>query len=387
MSLSRKISALATVAALSLAAFSASAQTYSVVYNFTYQGWRPWAALIQDQNGNLWGTTWSAKSNFDSGTVYSLNPTTGVGTVVHNFGENSFPSGLLDKNGIFWGTTSTEVFQLNPGTGRVKTVHVFKYADGPSGGLMQDTNGNIWGTAGDTVFELTPNAKGTMWTYRVVHSFCTPNCTDGVPSGGLMQDASGNIWGTTLTGGANSNCFGGANGCGTVFEIAANGTYSVVYSFGASSTDGADPKGPLMQDSNGNIWGTTVYGGGGNCTNQNYNPGCGTVFEIAANGTYSVVHGFAGGTTDGIQPNGGLIQDTNGNVWGTTAAGGPGGNGTVFEIAANGTYSVVHSYGGAGGATPEAGLMQDTNGNLWGTTAAGGVPPNYGYGTVFEITP
>lgn len=414
------------VAALSLVAVSASAATYSVVYSFgalkTGDGQGPQSSLIQASDGNLWGTTTSGGAyavpfGSASGTIYSLNPTTGTETVRYSYKSDANPlSGLLQSNlGGLWGTTNGDgryqsgtVFRISPRSGGPVTLHTFgnsSNSDGimPSGNLIRDKKGFLWGTtegggansstacaellynrtlgtAGcGTVFKLLGLGGGG---YRIVHNF-SANSTDGfVPFAGLMQDTNGNFWGTTAAGGGGSCTWGQSTiiGCGTVFEITANGTYSVVHAFANDGVDGANSAAPLIQDTNGNIWGTTQSGGAF---------GAGTVFKIATNGTYSIVYSFAGSSTDGFFPSTGLMQDTNGDIWGTTSVGGTGGYGTVFEIARDGTYSVVHNFDDgsttfADGDNPEAGLMQDTNGNIWGTTYGGGTGGN---GTVFEITP
>lgn len=151
----------------------------------------------------------------------------------------------------------------------------------------------------------------------------------------------------------------------------AAGTETVLYSFGGDKTDGMWPLGRLVMDSAGNLYGTTsatTFAGGIN--------NLGTVFEISATGTETILHSFAGGTTDGAQPDAGLIMDSAGNLYGTTADGGTYGAGTVFKISANGTETVLYSFAGGttDGAQPEAGLIMDSTGNLYGTTRSGGGP-------------
>lgn len=404
-------------AAFSIATISASAATYSLVYSFgatSIDAQGPQAGLMLDNTGKLWGTT-NGGGIHGYGAIFSINPATGVETVVYSdpYGQSdeySTISGLMqDKKGYIWGTVETgpyargrlngAMFRLSPVKGKIGLWRNFGRFPGdgsdPQAGLMEDKNGSIWGTTAsggtNTTCVLTgiPGC-GTVfkWArngYFIVHSFGASS-TDGVyPQSGLMQDANGNIWGTTPGGGTSPDSLCGNYGCGIVFEIAANGTYSIVHNFGANDTDGAGPVAGLMQDPNGNIWGTTEGGGAF---------GDGTVFEIAINGTYSVVHSFGGpANADGANPFGGLIQDKNENIWGTTNEGGVGndcgaGNcGTVFEIAANGTYSVVYNFDpfpGGDGWGPSAGLALDASGNIWGTTSEGG---KFGDGTVFEITP
>ena len=209
----------------------------------------------------------------------------------------------------------------------------------------------------------------------VLHTFQGGSSDGASPFAGLIMDSSGNLYGTTEN--------GGASGLGTVFELVnASGTYSqkVLHSFNRS--DGANPSAGLIMDSSGNLYGTTQNGG----TN-----GFGTVFELVnSSGTYSekVLHSFTNSNGDGASPFAGLIMDTSGNLYGTTAGGGTGGTGTVFSlINTSGTYGenlllVFGSSCGGNGSSPEAGLIMDSSGNLYGTTLSG----VKNVGTVFELT-
>ncbi|HTT81978.1 MAG TPA: choice-of-anchor tandem repeat GloVer-containing protein, partial [Rhizomicrobium sp.] len=145
------------------------------------------------------------------------------------------------------------------------------------------------------------------------------------PWAGLVEDASGNLYGTTYNGGS---------GYGNVFMLATDGTLTDLHDF-AGGGDGGYPRGDLVFDASGNLYGTTY----GNNSND------GTVFEIAADGTYSVLYGFAGGS-DGAHPAAGLLVDQAGDLYGTTYYGGNSNNGTVFEVASDGTESVLHQFGG-----------------------------------------
>jgi uncharacterized repeat protein (TIGR03803 family) len=213
-----------------------------------------------------------------------------------------------------------------------------------------------------------------------LYSFCSqPGCADGAdPTPGLIQATDGNFYGTTDLGGG-GNC---SHGCGTVFKITPSGTLTTLHSF--DDADGGYPLAGLMQATDGNFYGTTLEGGASsNCGSY----GCGTVFKITPSGTLTTLHSFD--STDGANPEAGLVQATDGNFYGTTAAGGGSGNcaygcGTVFKITPGGTLTTLHSFSGADGANPEAGLVQATDGNFYGTTLEGGA---YGYGTVFKITP
>jgi uncharacterized repeat protein (TIGR03803 family) len=211
-----------------------------------------------------------------------------------------------------------------------------------------------------------------LGTERILYSFGA-SATDGVaPYAGLIMDRAGNLYGTTVDGGANGLYDG------TVFKISTDGTETTLYSFGANVTDGWEP-GPnadLIMDSAGNLYGTTEYGGANGC-------GCGTVFKIDAAGTETILHSF-GGSPDGGEPYAGLIMDSAGNLYGTTMHGGANGGGTVFKLDAAGTETILYSFGAnnTDGLQPLTGLVMDRAGNLYGTTYEGG----YGNGTVFKVS-
>lgn len=260
-----------------------------------------------------------------------------------------------------------------------KTLVSFNGTEGanPAYSLLQGSDGNVYGTTeyggadgAGTVFKITPKGKLTT-----LYSFCSQsNCTDGaLPLAELIEATNGNFYGTTFE--------GGAKGYGTVFEITAAGKLTTLYSFCAKTgcTDGAYPYGAgVVQATNGSFYGTT-YGGGAH--------GYGTVFEITAAGKLTTLHSFAGYPSDGESPIAGLAQ-ANGNFYGTTFNGGTNNGGTVFEITPKGKLTTLYSFCSqkncTDGVYPEAGLVQATNGNFYGTTYGGGIT---NYGTVFEITP
>ena len=273
------------------------------------------------------------------------------------------------------------------------TLFSFNYTDGAysEAELVQATNGNLYGTTGGggangnygTVFKITPS--GTLTT---LYSFCSQSgCTDGSnPYAGVVQATNGDFYGTTGYGGA--NC--APTGCGTIFKMTPSGTLTTLYSFCSQSgcTDGEYPFGALVQATNGNLYGTTRFGG----ANGNY----GTVFKITPGGTLTTLYSFCSqsGCTDGYFPNTPLVQATNGDLYGTTYGGGANGNyGTVFKIAPGGTLTTLYSFCSQSGCTDGdsslAGLVQDTNGDLYGTTWEGGandVGCSQGCGTVFRLS-
>ena len=275
------------------------------------------------------------------------------------------------------------------------------------------------------VFAFIPTASAE-WKEKLLHSF--QGAPDGAtPAGGVVFDAAGNLYGATTDGGA----FGCApTQCGTVFQVAPplkNGdpwTETVLYVFkGNSSGDGNTPAGGVVIDGSGNLYGTTAYGGTGNCVLVGETVGCGTVFELsppAQKGgawTETVLYSFQGGK-DGYLPSGDLVFDSKGNLYGATQYGGGYGScnapfypncGTVFELSppqtkgGAWTEQVLYSFKGTSaaavlgdGANPNGGLLLDSKGAIYGTTSVGGINsisctsyPYYfvGCGTVFKLSP
>ena len=206
---------------------------------------------------------------------------------------------------------------------------------------------------------------------------------DGLPPvAGLIQATNRDFYGTTYAGGANLNIFG--LGAGTIFKITPSGTLTTLYSFCSQSgcTDGSNPQGGLVQATNGDFYGTTALGGA-------YGAG-GTVFKITPGGTLTTLYSFCAlvSCPDGYSP-AGLVQATNGDFYGTTYGGGAHEGGTIFKITPSGALTTLYSFcaqsGCIDGEFPQAAPVQATNGNFYGTTSGGGANGNYG--TVFEITP
>ncbi len=199
--------------------------------------------------------------------------------------------------------------------------------------------------------------KAKAQTVTILYSFGS-NPADGTgPVAGLVQGSDGNFYGTTGHGGTGTNC---SSGCGTVFRMSPSGSCTSLYSF-VGSPDGANPFGGLVQGRDGNFYGTTYWGG---------THGLGSVFRISPTGSYTNLHSFAGLPSDGEKPFAGLVQGSDGNFYGTTIFGGPDESGIVFRIGPNGSYSNIYaltffSY------EPEAALAQGSDGNFYGTTAHG----------------
>jgi uncharacterized repeat protein (TIGR03803 family) len=332
-------------------------------------GANPLAGLIADADGNLFGTTFFGGAN-NAGTVFEIAKTDGgyasTPTVLVSFcslpncadGWNPGGSLIMDANGNLFGTTFSggahlagsvfEIVKTDGGYASIATTLAsFSGADGegPHAGLVADANGNLFSTTGfggaqgsGTVFEIAKIASGYASTPTTLVSFCAlPNCADGAdPAGGLIIDGDGNLFGTTLNGGAHL----AGPGSGTVFEIAktAKGyasTPTILVSFCAlpNCADGAGPQGDLIADVKGNLFGTTHSGGA-----NGFSPG-GTVFEVAktAKGhasTPTTLVSFCSlpNCADGSVPVAGVIADANSNLFGTTALNGANGGGTLFEV-------------------------------------------------------
>jgi len=260
--------------------------------------------------------------------------------------------------------------------------------DSPLAGLVQATNGDLYGTTSQGGANCAPNGCGTIFkispggTLTTLHSF---DGADGqLPEAGLIQATNGDLYGTTE--------FGGAYNGGTVFKITPAGKLTTLYSFCSQSlcADGSMPVAGLVQATNGDLYGTTIFGGV-DCPYQ-----CaGTVFKITPSGALTTLYSFTYlDYANGIGPYGGLVQATNGYLYGTTVSGGYGIGGTVFKITPSGSLTTLYSLCPQGslpctdGYGPESTLVQATNGDLYGTTYEGGANcPSNGCGTVFKITP
>jgi uncharacterized repeat protein (TIGR03803 family) len=369
-----------------IAAPQVHAQTLTVFYSFAgypENGVSPFGGLVMDPAGNLYGVTQAGGSPppFDGGTVFKLDPS-GNESVLHSFtgGDGSVPyAGLvIDPAGNLYGTTLFggssgygTVFKLDP-AGPETVLHSFTNAAGDGGdpfaGLLLDTVGNLYGTTEiggafgyGTVFKLDPSGTET-----VLYSFTNAGGDGAYPLAGLVIDPVGNLYGTTDD--------GGSSGYGTVFKLDSSGSETVLHSFTNAGSDGAYPFAGLVMDTAGNLYGTTVQGGA-----SNY----GTVFKLDPFGTETLLHSFA--YSDGAAPVAGLVIDPARNLYGTAHGGGPSGNGVVFKLDPSGTETVLHSFTNSDGdgGDPEGGLVMDPAGNLYGTTFEGG---SSNYGTLFKLT-
>jgi len=381
-------------------AIALPAQTFKTLLTFDgTDGANPFAAMIQASNGHLYGTTFDGGA-LDSGTVFEITPG-GTPTTLYNFCSQSpctdgaEPTGVLVQagSGNFYGTTGYggaygegTVFQITP-SGTLTTLYTFCSQAGctdgayPYDSLVEATDGNLYGTT------YSGGANGYGSIYRItqsgalstLHSF--EGTDGGYPYGGLVQAANGDLYGTTQG--------GGSNGEGTVFKVTSGGTLTTLYGFCSQGncSDGSVPYAGLIQGIDGNLYGTTAYGGANAACDGT---GCGTVFRITPGGTLTTLYSFCSQSNcaDGAVPYASLVQATDGNFYGTTESGGATGYGMIFKVTPSGILTALHSFDNLDGANPLSALLQDTSGNLYGTTQLGGAHKcgGYGCGTIFRLS-
>jgi uncharacterized repeat protein (TIGR03803 family) len=283
---------------------------------------------------------------------------------------------------IKWATKACGVFLLWATTAVALPAQTFTTLHSFNG----STEGNfpkdapVQGTDGNLYG--TVYGGGTIFKITPGGALTILNSADGSPVGGLVQATNGDFYGTTDHGGTSNTCPKYfIGGCGTVFKITPGGTVTTLLSF--DYTDGANSFAGLIQGTDGNLYGTTEEGGANSKTCEGYSGnGCGTVFKITPGGTLTTLHSFDG--TDGAVVDAGLVQGSDGNFYGTTVRGGvPSDDGTVFTITANGSFATIYTFS-ANGIEPTGVLVQGTDGNYYGTTFIGGT---HDYGTIFKIRP
>jgi uncharacterized repeat protein (TIGR03803 family) len=311
----------------------ATAQKFTVLHVFegTPDGDFSEAPLVRDAEGNLYGTTTSGGG--DNGTVFKVD-------------KNGNESVLFSFNGLDGGF--------------------------PTSGLTLDAAGNLYGVA-----EEGPGGAGVLFRLdkngneNILHVFQGGfNSEPKGPAGSLIMDEAGNLYGATEAGGQ-----GPFPGFGTLYRLDPTGNFTVLYEFRGKS-DGSNPQGPLVRDAHGNLYGVAT------AVDSAIK---GTVFRLAPGGRFTVLHTFTGGA-DGSGPQGGLLRDSVGNLFGSAIKGGDSGAGTVFEITKSGSFTRLYSFtGGADGSGPNGGLVQDPGGNIYGTTQIG--PRAFFLGIVFQLSP
>jgi uncharacterized repeat protein (TIGR03803 family) len=251
---------------------------------------------------------------------------------------------------------------------------IYQFAGGPDGSspssaLIEAFDRSFYGvTQGTsiippTVYKLTPSGSLISIYTFTQGSGSNPNS--------IMQATDGNLYGTTYA--------GGANNCGTLFKLTTLGSLAFTYSFPCfPAVGGMNPTGPLLEASDGNLYGITVNGGSGGV-------GLGAVLRLTKAGTVSILYGFkgfTGGQSDGENPYGGLVQGTDGYLYGTTLAGGANNLGTLFQLSTDGAYKQLYSFDKITGNQPAYTLLQHTTGRFYGSAIAGG---QFNYGTAFSL--
>jgi uncharacterized repeat protein (TIGR03803 family) len=403
----------------------------------------PYAGLILGRDGALYATTWAGGTE-DVGTAYKLNRDGGGYRMLHDFrragGDVEEPyAGLLEGRdgllyGAAWGGGAADrgaIFRADQDGGRYTLLHSFTGRDGdgasPYSAVVEGRDGVLYGatvsggtTNQGTVFALNQDGSG----YRVLRSFTARNGDGGHPYAGVTEGTDGVLYGATIGGGTTNQgvvfrldkngsnyrvlrsflrtaadggqpyarliegrdgllygttAFGGGADHGSVYRLNRDGTgYQVLRLFTGTAGDGARPYAGLLEHTNGVLYGTTHFGG---VTNE------GTVYRLNRDGSgYVVLHSFSPADGDGARPSGSLVEGSDGALYGTTYFGGTANQGTVFRLAPDGSsYRVIHSLTGVGGdgANPYAGLIRDAQGALRGTTVAGGA----GFGTFFRLAP
>jgi uncharacterized repeat protein (TIGR03803 family) len=414
---------LVTVLALGCAAGIALGQTdgpgnesakFFTLHSFNgLDGANPNGELTQATNGEFYGTTMNGGANcLDSGgcgTIFKIAPSGKLTTLYSLCSQAGCTDGSLPTAGLIQATNgglygpaangglynSGAIFKITQ-TGTFTALYSFCAQSGcPDGyvpqGLVQAANGYLYGTTefdgaalnslNGTVFEITPG--GALTT---LYSFC-----DGCgshPNEPLIQAANGDLYGVTTSGGK-GECNGGS--CGTIFKVSPTGVSTFYSPCPQHTCQDGNPPTALIQATNGDFYGTTLYGGAGvSCP---LSAGCGTLFKLTPTGTLTTLYNLCSqpGCTDGYYPNV-LIQAADGNLYGTTQAGGANGGGTIFKITPSG-LSTLYSFCSqpqCSDGTDPSGLMQGTDGVFYGTTESGGnitdCAPNFGCGTVFALS-
>lgn len=321
--------------------------------------------IAQGRDGNLYSTAPYSPNGYSYGTVFMITPRGGL-TVLYSFSPGAsgiYPySGLvLGTDGDFYGATEDEgsdngtIFKMTP-KGQVSVLYTF--TGGSDGGHpyappIQAHDGDFYGTTSDGNSQ---SPYGTVYKLtpkgQLTPLYQFDQRHGASPYAPLIQGSDGNLYGVTTLGG-NLNA-------GVVFKITRGGKLTVLYNFDISH--GSQPFGPLMQGNDGSFYGTTFDGG----TNSS-----GVIFQLKPDGRLRVIYNFEG-TGGGFYPVTGLVQASDGNFYGTTHNGGPVDAGTIFRVTPQGQYTVLHKFDGTSGSFPMVTLTQHTNGILYGDTKQGG---------------
>jgi uncharacterized repeat protein (TIGR03803 family) len=374
------------LAVIMLAAF-APAQTFTTLYTFAGRkdGYAPFAAVVLDSAGNLYGTTiyggdLNCFAPYGCGVVYRVD-SSGTETVLHKFagpdGQWPFTPVIRDGQSNIYGTAYSggpgewgTVFKIDSGGKETALYNFTGGSDGcfPFQGLVRDEAGDLFGTTSGcgsgelgngTIFKI--DAAGN---FSVLHIFTRGPSDGGHPDyGHLSMDKAGNLYGSTLWGGAYDE--------GVVYKLSKNGTFSLLHSFAGDKSDGCNPYGSVVLDDVGNLYGTTS-----GCDSYNY----GDIWKVSQKGAETILHRFAGGKSDGCGLQTGVTWDANGNLYGTTAWCGAYKEGTLYELNAKGKFTLLHSFGdGSDGFNPWSEVLRAADRTLFGVT--------YGGSTVWSYAP
>jgi len=349
----------------------------TVLYTFTggADGSYPYAGVIRDSAGNLYGTTYGGGAG--AGVVYKLD-TTGQESVLHSFaaaadGANPYAGVIRDSAGNLYGTTVNGglpdrgvVYKVDA-TGHEAVLYAFTGgADGsnPYAGVIRDSAGNLYGTTegGGTVYSGVIYKLDTAGQETVLCNFSGVGASN--PYAGVIGDSAGNLYGSTY--------YGGTAGGGVVYKLDTTGQATVLYNF-PSGSNGRNTEAGVIRDSAGNLYGTTNQGG---------TAAYGVVYKLDTTGQATVLFSFPNPVDGSIPFNAGVVGDSAGNLYGTTANGGVANKGVVYKLDVTGQETVLHSFtGGAGGQHSHTGVIHDAAGNFYGTAGGG----TAGYGVVYKL--
>jgi uncharacterized repeat protein (TIGR03803 family) len=398
---------------LATATIVSSAQTFTTLVNFNGSNGTGASNPIQGFDGNYYGITAGGGANCPQGstcgTIYRLTP--GKLITIYTFclqtgcPDGSGPIAVIQaRDGNLYGTTGRggandggTFFRLGL-SGKLTTLYSFcapsscGYYGNVPGALMQGADGNFYGATSSggaygygSIVKIT--SSGTLTT---VYDFS--NATGGV--GSLIQATNGNLYGTTLAGGYLNCDYGfGVTGCGTVFELTSKGRFLTLYGFCRNffpCADGAMPEGSLIQGADGDLYGTTYYGGFNNANSGCDYVGCGAIFKFTLQGQMTTLYKFCiqADCPDGFWPGAGLTLGSDGNFYGSASSGGlyvgicELGCGTLFSVTPDGTFNTLHSFDSVDGLYPQA-VTQATNGTFVGATTNGGAD---NYGTLYSLS-
>jgi uncharacterized repeat protein (TIGR03803 family) len=381
----------------------AQAQTLTSIFNFdNSDGGYPYTGrlAIDRTTGTLYGTAayggdLNCGAGYGCGVVYKLD-SAGTETVLHNFtggsdGASPYAGLIRDSKGNLYGTANNGgdvacntpygcgvVFKVDT-AGNETVLHIFSggTSDGcyPQQGLVKDKKGSLYGTtmycgssSEGTIFKI-----DTVGSETILHSFAGGSSDGANPYLGSMRiNKKGNLYGVTANGGG-SGC---GYGCGVLYELSKSGTYAVLHNFAGGTSDGCLPYGTPARDGKGNLYGTTQACG----ANSYY----GTVWKVSSSGTETILHSFNYNTPDGAYPAEGVALDKKGNLYGLDE-GGTDSAGVLYELSSSGTFTILHSFDGSDGGNPVGDeVLIGIKGRLYGATGDGG---SGNYGTVWKYVP